>query len=428
MSKNQKLLVAVLGALVAHLLLLIAAVLLLGFSGVLVPQKSEAASKPEEVKILISELIPEAPKEEPGQQYVRTDPDQLSDSPPELARFESDRDTVATTQMLPDPSATPRQDSPTIAGRPDMASLELRDREFSEGDPIELPPPGSVAAQVAVAGSPPVSDLVDSSVAATTPTASAANTDKGKTDHTQGDSGAEPDIEGSAEATLRPEAILLEETVQAETQSSFADPLAASDAPQIGRDDGGMDRAAASDREDAKVGSPADASAAAQPSVPSQNPDKKADTPPTGTSAVTPMTSSTPGEPTDQPAFIPTTRANEISGTLTNLGNKAALDVEATALGSYKKEVVGAIERAWHRYRLSNMDDVTAGNLRLRFRVDSNGQVRNLKILRNEANIGMTEFTLKAILAADIPVMPDDVADVMGSEGLIMTYTVLVVY
>ena len=87
-----------------------------------------------------------------------------------------------------------------------------------------------------------------------------------------------------------------------------------------------------------------------------------------------------------------------------------------------------AIEKSWHRFRLSNRDDITAGNLRLRFRVDSKGQVRNLKIVRDEANIGMTEFTLKAILAADIPAMPKDVAGMLGSNGLVMNYTVLVVY
>ena len=418
MSKNKKLLVAVLGALVAHLLLLIAAVVLLGFSGVLVPQNSGAATKPEEVRIILSDFIPEAPKEEPGRQYVRTDLAQQSDRPPDSAQFESDRDTVATTRMLPDPEAAVEKDLPTIAGRSDMPSLELSNRDFSEGDPIELPPPGSVAAQMAAAGSPAIGDLAESTAAA----ALTANSDKGKVDDTQSD------IEGDAAETLRPDAMLLEETVEAETQSSFADPLAADDAPQIGRDDGGVDRAAASDREGVKVGSPADASAAAHPGGPSQNADRKADAPSTGTSVETSTASSTPGASTDQPAFVPTTRANEISGTLTNLGSKAALNVEATALGSYKKEVVGAIERAWHQYRLSNMDDVTAGNLRLRFRVDSNGKVRNLKILRNEANVGMTEFTLKAILAADIPVMPEDVADATGSEGLIMTYTVLVVY
>ena len=75
-------------------------------------------------------------------------------------------------------------------------------------------------------------------------------------------------------------------------------------------------------------------------------------------------------------------------------------------LGSYKQKVVTAIEKSWHQFRLSNMDDVTAGNLRLRFRVDSRGEVHNLRILRNEANVGLTEFTLEAILAAKIPAMP----------------------
>jgi len=426
MSRNQKLLVAVLGALVAHLLLLIAAVVLLGFSGVLAPQKSEAASEPEEVRILLSDLIPEAPEEEPGRQYLRTDPDQQSEIAPDSARFESDRDTVASTQMLPDPSAEAVEESPTIAGRPDMASLELRDRDFSEGDPIELPPPGSVAAQASAAGVP--ATRTDAANPTTAAMAEAADTRDGKADDGTGEAEAETDLAGDADETLRPDAMLLEETVEAETEASFADPLAADDAPQVGRDEGGMDRAAASDREDAEIGSPTDASVAAKPGDSSQEGDRAADAPPTGAGAETPMAASTPGAPTDLPAFVPTTRANEISGTLTNLGNKAALDVEATALGAYKKEVVGAIERTWHQFRLSNMDDVTAGNLRLRFRVDSKGQVRNLKILRNEANIGMTEFTLKAILTADIPVMPEDVAEVMGSEGLIMTYTVLVVY
>lgn len=438
--------VSVLGALIAHLLLLVVIVLLLTLGGVVGPSESEAASEPQEVTIMISDLIPEPPQEEPGKQYVRTDPDQQADRPPESARFESDRDTLAATQMLPDPNAEAVKDMPTIAGRDDLPSLELRDREFAEGDPIELPPPASAASQPTPPSSvlPPDSSA-NPAVAASAATMAAksesqqtaqsqaqaagntdADGDRDADTQTDGKSESKALDEGDADKTRRPDALLLAENTEAETKESFADPLAADDAPQIGRDEGAMDRQAAADRKAEEVGSPVDAAAAASGSS------AAAQAPAVGgamaAQPAAPASTPSPGEAAVKPAFQPLTRANEVSGTLSNLGKKAALDVEATELGRYKKSVVSAIEQEWHRYRLSNMDDITAGNLRLRFRVDSGGRVRNLKIVRNEANIGMTEFTLKAILAAKIPAMPEDVAAMLGSGGLIMNYNILVVY
>ena len=95
-------------------------------------------------------------------------------------------------------------------------------------------------------------------------------------------------------------------------------------------------------------------------------------------------------------------------------------------MGRYKKEVTQAVERQWHRYREQNADFVTYGTLKVKFRVDKKGTPRNLKLIKNDANSVMAEFTLRAVLDADIPEMPEEVSSMLGSSGLEISYDVIV--
>jgi len=116
---------------------------------------------------------------------------------------------------------------------------------------------------------------------------------------------------------------------------------------------------------------------------------------------------------------------NKVSGTISNRG-KAALNVEESELGKYKKAVTQAIERKWHRYRQNYADFVTYGSLRLKFKVNERGTPVNLKIAKNNSNAIMTEFTLKSILDADIPPMPKKIKELLRGRGLEITYDVII--
>lgn len=128
----------------------------------------------------------------------------------------------------------------------------------------------------------------------------------------------------------------------------------------------------------------------------------------------------------ETPAFMPEMIQTRVKGTLSNEKANAAVAAEKTPLGIYKRAVTDAIGRTWHRYRVDNADFVEWGTMKISFRVDRNGKVKDLKLVENKANTVMAEFSLKAILDADIPKMPDGIADILGSRGLAMDYDIFV--
>lgn len=440
MSRRQKLLLSMLGSILLHCLLVV-----MFFSGVLLPSMratsdSETIAEPEEVVILLSDLLPEQlDGGERDKMFVRTDPDAESDEAPTDPRFESDRNTLAATELPPEPSAESIDGLPTIEGRVDLPALELRDRNFSEGDgdSIGLPAPGTPAI------SAPQGRPVE--LANATPQQAADSMAGGDGNSEPSESVKQPQEEdGLGEANGAVESTVVAENLQRPQQATNEVSVeeVAADAtrnPLEGNVPVVMPVNGEPENREAKIEKPEPKALVGSPSGPKNTegktesdspPNNDASAPDSGSQAspTGAMAASSSQASAETPAFNPETIANHMSGTLSNLGDKASVDAEGTELGRYKQGVVTAIEKSWHRFRLSNRDDITAGNLRLRFRVDSKGRVRNLKIIRDEANIGMTEFTLKAILAADIPAMPKDVDGLLGSNGLVMNYTVMVVY
>jgi len=133
------------------------------------------------------------------------------------------------------------------------------------------------------------------------------------------------------------------------------------------------------------------------------------------------------GDPraTQRNIFQPQTRQTHAAGRITNR-NKAAVSASETALGHYSKSITQAIERQWNFYRLEHSDFVTYGNIRLAFEITPEGKTENLKILENSANAVMADFTLDAILDANIPAIPADVIKLLGGENFNMTYDIVI--
>jgi hypothetical protein len=125
------------------------------------------------------------------------------------------------------------------------------------------------------------------------------------------------------------------------------------------------------------------------------------------------------------PGFRPETRATSMRGSISNRG-RPSLDAAESPLGRYKADVSRAIEKLWHRFRQDRAEFVVYGSIKLEFKVDRYGKPRNLKIIKNDANAIMVDFTLSAILKADIPPMPEEILDILDNETLDVTYDVII--
>lgn len=405
MTENQKVLLSVVGAVAAHVLFLLGMAAFLALASVYGPQQADAAVIPEEVTIMLEDLIPEE-VEEKQKQYMRTSADQQAKNKPENAKFESDRDTLAATELAPRPDDPNAMKVPTLDGEREKAWLELKKRKFVDGEfgekSITSAPVVPVSARGAMRKFEPTPQPI-------TPEALKPEKSKSK---------IEPDK--AEKLVRRPEGKLADQSQVEKSQESFVDPDRADEGMKISPKKDVIDMFATRDREVKKTGKPEDEPKKVMIAKPisamaseAQAQAASADIPPS------------PKPPSDKPSFTPETDINKVSGSLSNRG-VAAMDVEASELGKYKKTVTQAIERKWHRYRQNYADYATFGSLRLKFKVNESGKPINLKTVRNNSNAIMTEFTLKSVLDADIPPMPKKIKELLKGRGLEITYDVII--
>ncbi|HVD95210.1 MAG TPA: energy transducer TonB [Candidatus Limnocylindria bacterium] len=131
------------------------------------------------------------------------------------------------------------------------------------------------------------------------------------------------------------------------------------------------------------------------------------------TAAVEPSTSASQA----QSAYRRLKERNHISGNITNRGI-SAVNALGTPLGRYQKIVSDSIGSRWYTYMDQKRDLITIGTLRLRFRIDRSGQVKDLKITENSSNEAFANVCLQSVLEAHLPPIPNDVANSLPAEGL----------
>lgn len=112
-------------------------------------------------------------------------------------------------------------------------------------------------------------------------------------------------------------------------------------------------------------------------------------------------------------------------GKLSNLG-QAALDVEETVLGHYKKKVDLAVQKSWHRARSAHADFVKFGSLKVRFWVNEKGDIVDIRLLRNDADPVMVDFSISGILRADIPPVPKDLIELTQDGRMEFEYEIII--
>jgi outer membrane biosynthesis protein TonB len=116
-------------------------------------------------------------------------------------------------------------------------------------------------------------------------------------------------------------------------------------------------------------------------------------------------------------AYRPLKDQTRVSGRITNRGI-SSVNALGTPLGRYEKILKDSVGSRWYAYMDQKRDLISIGTLQLRFYVDRSGRVKNLKITGNTSNEAFANVCLQAVLEAQLPPIPEDVANTLPSEGL----------
>ena len=116
-------------------------------------------------------------------------------------------------------------------------------------------------------------------------------------------------------------------------------------------------------------------------------------------------------------AYRPLKDQTRISGNITNRG-RPSVNAFGTPLGRYEKILKDSVGSRWYAYVDQKRDLISIGTLQLRFSVDRSGRVKNLKIIKNTSNESFANVCLQSVLEAQLPPIPEDVANTLPPEGL----------
>ncbi|MEM7697938.1 MAG: hypothetical protein AAF236_05990 [Verrucomicrobiota bacterium] len=464
MSEHQKLFASLSGAVVAHLGLFCAVFLLLngpGLSGLasVTPQ----AGSQREVTVLFGDLLDEVerieeeevPEPEPEVPDALPEPEELPlelrpnfrpaidtslntavAEAPENADFESDRNTAASTELPPD-ATLPQEAGPTLLGDERVDHFSMKDREYVDGT-LDEESGGGAGGNASQRGAgegetaregetlfnegetvpdenlPVADEMREAQEAQEAQEAAEAIPEEREANLAEGEIDREPDA-----------LTLAADRIEAEMQRSFLDPSENADGFAINAPLGRLDQEATRLREAIEVGNFEEAriEEAQEEMEQQEQQDEVEAAAPQPTMAAGGASSADTG--LFAQGYTPEELQSIRNGSLTNIG-EGSVDAVETEMGKYKMEVRRIIGQKWHRYREKHADFVTWGRLKIGFRVDEAGKVHDLKIIDNEANAMLAEFSLKAILEAELPRMPSDVAESVGPTGLDIEYDIII--
>lgn len=441
-SDALKTLVAIIGSLLVNF------VVLYGIGWFLLWQVDQRGAsekvEPNEVVISLEELIPEvispAEEEKGPTPYVDTYANQETSISPLKPQFESDRNTLATTEVLPSEKSdapTPSQDGMEAP----VPVIELQDHQFVDAPDGEIPATAAAPAGMPAQPSDQIQlpkeesnnpDILAEVVPAKPAPEESEVMDQNEKDFQENTAESETkDAEASdleiGEAGGAAESFEMAKVDLEKTKSSFSDELEVVDEKMPLQEE-------------------------IEDSMPEKNPEivdpinpllmapaPKPNAPVVPTPVEKPVVAAVPIQPGMQPttpsngaadaiAFSPERVRNKMTGSIDNLGRTAAVDAEKTPLGQYKKRVSMAIERRWHALRVQNAAFVSFGSLKISFLVDRNGNVSpsQINLVHRDANAVVTDFTMRAVTQADIPPMPEEIITLLGNQPLEVTYDIII--
>jgi len=439
MSEQQKFFASVSGALIVHVLLLVVVFLLLSTGSVgsasLNPPRPEEG--PKEIVIDISELMErfkvEPPMQEPepapvlSRPFMSTDTNRPEAEAPENAVFESDRNTTAASELAPEPNQ-PQRDGPTLAGDDRFDVFELETREYTDG---EISQPASMASAPSQVTQARISEAMpaDAGFTAEVEGEDLPNPEsEGGEDAENAEGADEEPVERIADRTRRPDgSIEVSDNVEETMQNTFVDPNGDPNASVRKMFEEGENQFAAESEMEAEIGTEADPDqekVMASGKVGNEGEVESELESETSRERIKEM-----AETADAGIFADGYNRERLqsrsNGTVSNIGENA-VDAEETPVGKYKKQVHDAIGKMWYRYLGRNKGNVTWRVLKLEMRVDKYGKVHDLRVVKNEANTLMVEFSLQAVIDANIPPMPTEVEKILGIGGLDLDYDFII--
>ena len=126
----------------------------------------------------------------------------------------------------------------------------------------------------------------------------------------------------------------------------------------------------------------------------------------------------TPEAPARDPSFSGFQRKAAIQGSISRNG-RSALNVANSPLGRYQAIISRAVEQEWQRNCVRHRDFITPGFLTVRFFVEPSGRVRTVQFVGDmETGEVQKGFTLNSIRDAEIPAMPQALRKEYASDPL----------
>lgn len=310
-------------------------------------------------------LAPAPPPRAAPPAAVRTSEDQRGKRPDKPA-FIGERDTEATSDRAPDPSAPAMPSQRGIAPRSDE-DIETTESRYRDGPLTDPGRAGAAMPSPPVPPTPPAPETPPSAPVAAAPTAPVPPSDTVKMP-----------AETPAPA-VPPMADLLQGPNPVEVPVPKPAP---------------------------EKGPPPTPPSPAVESTAKTTPEQKPPTPKPATAK--------PGEP----GFSGYQRKTAIRGSISRSG-RSALDVADTPLGRYQAIVSRAVEQEWQRNCVRHRDMITPGFLTVRFFLEPSGRVKSVQFV-GDMQTGEVQkgFTLNSIRDADIPAMPKEIRGDYADESL----------
>ena len=337
-------------------------------SGSLEMQMSVSENDDEYV-IIMPEML-ETIEEEEEKKFVRTDSNELSPITPVNTNLESDKNTTAQSDLVP--SANGYENMPNILGQ-DLPFGDLAEKDYSEGEDQ-----GNPALPIVPQWSPEKKSMKDDSLSK-----EESNDNSERINNLEVSDLTEPKNSGSHFENILSEDIEDDDVKLNQEELELIESLEKKDSNSVG------------------------SNIVKKPPESQQTEPIKKDLPPLET------------------AFQPETLKKRTLGKLSNLG-EAALNVEETDLGHFKKKVDLAIQKSWHRARSAHADLVKYGSLKVRFWINQRGQIVDIRLLRNDADPVVVDFSISGILRAQIPPVPEKLIERTQDGRMEFEYEIII--
>jgi TonB family protein len=427
MSDRKKIILAVVGSLVLHLIIILGSSKVIAlWPDVSSPQQKEDQSPPQ--LTMLDTPPPDEQKQE--RQYLRTNEDQKTDQKPVDSMFESDKDTAAASEQ-PAKGDTP---IPTQEGKeaPDIGFKNERFSLADQGQAFSTDPGQQAAAQQMDQKQEEVKPVESPTPVPTpAPTPEVARQDKQPTPAPTPVSTPAPTPE-VAQPDSRPT------PMPAPTPAPAPAPT-----PQVAPQDkqptptpAPTPEVAPSDEQFAMLRPTPTPTPAPTPEVaPSVEQRTPAPTPeevvPSDeelamlrempTPRPTPVRQRTPQRQSAPPtAYRQEQRITRMQGNINSRG-RSSIAALGTPQGRFEKAVQDAIGSRWYYYVRERSDLINIGTVQIKFYVRPDGKVEDVKVLRNSSNETLASTSLQSIIEANIPPMPDELGPLLSGDRMEFT-------